>query len=82
MRKSSAEQSVLAALRQVLGRGELSGVDSGTLLFEDLGLDSTSVIELLMLIETETGAEFDTESLELEHFASVGTLTEFVSSHG
>ncbi|OMI40891.1 phosphopantetheine-binding protein [Streptomyces sparsogenes DSM 40356] len=65
-----------------MGRGELSGVDSGTLLFEDLGLDSTSVIELLMLIETETGAEFDTESLELEHFASVGTLTEFVSSHG
>jgi acyl carrier protein len=43
-------------------------------LFHDLGLDSSSALELLMRIEDETGIEFDDDTLEQEHFETVGTL--------
>ncbi|WP_433289819.1 acyl carrier protein [Pseudonocardia sp. CA-142604] len=43
-------------------------------LVDDLGLDSTSALELLMRIEDETGVEFDDDTLEQRHFATVGSL--------
>jgi acyl carrier protein len=43
-------------------------------LFDDLGLDSSSALELLMRIEDETGIEFDDDTLEPQHFETVGTL--------
>ncbi|GAA1314923.1 acyl carrier protein [Pseudonocardia xinjiangensis] len=45
-----------------------------TRLFDDLGLDSTSALELLMRIEDETGIEFDDDTLEQQHFETVGSL--------
>ncbi|MFI5776801.1 acyl carrier protein [Nocardia sp. NPDC051570] len=46
----------------------------GMRLFDDLGLDSTSALELLMRIEDETGIEFDDDTLEQQHFETVGSL--------
>lgn len=43
-------------------------------LVDDLGLDSTSALELLMRIEDETGIEFDDDTLEQRHFATVRSL--------
>jgi acyl carrier protein len=43
-------------------------------LFDDLGLDSSSALELLMRIEDETGIEFDDDALEQRHFETVGSL--------
>jgi acyl carrier protein len=43
-------------------------------LVDDLGLDSTSALELLMRIEDETGIEFDDDTLEQRHFETVGSL--------
>ncbi|MCX5255696.1 acyl carrier protein [Streptomyces canus] len=47
-------------------------------LFDELGLDSTTVLELLMTIEEELEMEFDTDILEQHHFKTVGTLAAFV----
>ncbi|MFE9107480.1 acyl carrier protein [Actinomadura geliboluensis] len=47
-------------------------------LFDELGLDSTTVLGLLMTIEEEIGIEFDTGTLEQHHFETVGTLAAYV----
>ncbi|WP_433331292.1 acyl carrier protein [Spirillospora sp. CA-294931] len=47
-------------------------------LFDELGLDSTTVLGLLMAIEEELDIEFDTDTLEQRHFETVGTLATFV----
>ena len=71
------ETSIVRALSQVLNR-ELTDVSSDTRLFEDLSLDSTSVLELLMVIEEDLGCEFDPDTLEQAHFATIGSLTGYV----
>ncbi|MDL4774216.1 MULTISPECIES: acyl carrier protein [Thermomonosporaceae] len=53
-------------------------IGEGSTLFDELGLDSTTVLGLLMAIEEELGIEFETDSLEQHHFESVGTLAAFV----
>jgi acyl carrier protein len=67
-----------AALGNVLG-DELPEITEGTRLFE-LGLDSTSVLELLLYLEDELGLEIDPENLLMEHFESVSSLADFVST--
>ncbi|WP_330240995.1 acyl carrier protein [Streptomyces sp. NBC_00525] len=68
---------IIAALTQVLKR-DLPEANGDTRLFDDLGLDSTSVLELLMAIEDELSLEFDTDTLEQHHFESVGSLAGYV----
>ncbi|WP_304452948.1 acyl carrier protein [Nocardiopsis sp. YSL2] len=50
-----------------------------TRLFDDLGLDSTNVLEMLVELETEMDIEFDTDSLEFGHFETVESLAAFVT---
>ncbi|WP_446750374.1 acyl carrier protein [Streptomyces sp. AC1-42T] len=69
------------SLGQVLNR-DLEPGDDSPRLFDDLGLDSTSVLELLMRLEDELGIEFDTDSLEQHHFENVGTLADYVIEQG
>ncbi len=75
------QQAVIRSLAKVLG-SELSGATTQTRLFEDLALDSTSVLELLMAIEEELGVEFDPDTLEMQHFATIGSLSEYVHAAG
>ncbi|MFE5729540.1 acyl carrier protein [Streptomyces sp. NPDC056528] len=49
-------------------------------LFEDLALDSTSVIELLMALEDTVGLEIDPDELEPDVFATVGSLADYVAA--
>ncbi len=67
-----------AALGNVLDN-ELPEITESTRLFE-LGLDSTSVLELLLQLEDALGQEFDNESLQMSDFETVGTLAGFVST--
>jgi acyl carrier protein len=46
-------------------------------LFEDLALDSTSVIELLMSLEDTIGLEIDSDELGPEVFETVGSLADY-----
>src|SRR5262249_35369874 len=63
----SIVSSVAAALARVLGR-DAATVTPSSRLFDDLGLDSTSVLELLLELEDELGVEFDADTLEQHHF--------------
>lgn len=66
------------ALAQVLDR-PLPELTEDSKLFEELGLDSTGVLEMLMLIEESLGTEFESEGFQMSHFHSVGALADFVS---
>ncbi|MFE6687035.1 acyl carrier protein [Streptomyces sp. NPDC057743] len=68
-----------AALSEVLER-EVTGLTEATRLFEDLHLDSTSVLELLMALEDAMGLEVDPEDLDMDDFATVGTLLTYLES--
>ncbi|MEU5551816.1 MULTISPECIES: acyl carrier protein [unclassified Micromonospora] len=72
--------SVRTALAAVLKR-DVATITPDTRLFDDLGLDSTSVLELLLELENELGAEFDPDDLEQRHFETVTTLSEYVNEH-
>lgn len=68
---------IINALTQVLDY-ELPEMTEKSKLFDELGLDSTGVFELMMQLEESLDVEFDTDSLEMGHFETVGTLADFV----
>ena len=64
----------------------VTGSDVGELrpeqrLFDDLGFDSTSVIDLVMRLEDEAQIEIDPSDLTGEIFNTVGTLAAYLDSH-
>jgi acyl carrier protein len=69
--------AIVAALCEVLGQ-DLADATEETRLFDDLGLDSTSVLGLLMALEDTMDMQVDPESLEQRHLESIGALAEFV----
>ncbi|MGW1162872.1 acyl carrier protein [Streptomyces sp. NPDC002513] len=73
------EKDVIEVLEKVLGK-DLPEATGQTRLFEDLSLDSTAALEVLMAIEENLGIAFDPESLEPEHLNTVGHLTAFIRS--
>lgn len=72
---------VREALRVVLEKEDLGPVEADTKLFEDLQLDSTSVIELLMLLEDSLGLDIDPDELEPDVFETFGSLTAYALEH-
>ncbi|ARQ68469.1 acyl carrier protein [Streptomyces marincola] len=77
MSEQSVVPAIEAALSEVLER-EVTGLTPDVRLFEDLHLDSTSVLELLMALEDAVGISVDPENLDMDDFTSVGTLTAYV----
>lgn len=75
--RAAIRERVVEALSSVLGR-ELADVDDSTRLFDDLNLDSTSVLGMLMELEDKVGMEVDADELEPEHLETVGALTDFI----
>jgi acyl carrier protein len=67
------------ALSAVLNR-EITGLRQDARLFEDLALDSTSVIELLMSLEDTIDLEIDPDELGPEVFKTVGSLTDYIEA--
>ncbi|AQU65081.1 MULTISPECIES: acyl carrier protein [Streptomyces] len=70
--------AIVVALSEVL-RKELTDVTEETRLFDDLSLDSTSVLGLLMALEDALDIEVDPESLEQSHLESVGALAGYIA---
>lgn len=77
--RSHLQALVIKALEAVLNK-DLSDAGPQTKLFEELGLDSTSVLELLMTLEDDHGIEVDPETLEPEHLETVAAVCEFISA--
>ncbi|MFD5649187.1 MULTISPECIES: phosphopantetheine-binding protein [unclassified Streptomyces] len=74
-------QEVISAiekgLAEVLER-EITELTEDTRLFDDLRLDSSSVLELLLLVEDSTGAAVDPETLDIDHLRSVRSFADYV----
>lgn len=71
-------EKIELSLTEVLRRG-VSGAED-TRLVEDLQMDSTSVLELLMALEDNLGFEVDPESLKMDDFKTIGTLADYVAA--
>jgi acyl carrier protein len=72
-------ESIILALSTLLSCPAAS-LHEDTRLFDDLGLDSSVALEVLLELEDRFEIEFDPETLEHRHFESVGSLTEYVVS--
>jgi acyl carrier protein len=79
MTRSEILEHLRTALSSVLNR-EVEELRPEQRLFEDLALDSTSVIELLMSLEDTVGLEIDPDELVPEVFETVGSLTDYIEA--
>jgi acyl carrier protein len=80
MNRSSIAADILRVLSEVLER-DASGFSDDTRIFEDLHLDSTLVLELLMALEDNVGLEVDPENLDMADFKTIGTLSDYVAKN-
>ncbi|HKN52901.1 MAG TPA: acyl carrier protein [Amycolatopsis sp.] len=80
MDRTKILEAITDALGEVLQR-ELLEISPETRLFEDLHLDSTSILSLLMALEDRTGVEVDPETLEMDTFRTIETLAAYVESN-
>jgi acyl carrier protein len=72
--------SVLESSIAEVRKEEVTSLSEDTRLLEDLHLDSTSILELLMSLEDALNIEIDAQSLSMDDFATVGTLANYVST--
>jgi acyl carrier protein len=79
MTRQEIVSAITVALGEVLQR-DVDGVTEDTRLFEDLNLDSTTIIELLMALEDVLGILVDPDTLEPDHFTTVGALADYVTT--
>jgi acyl carrier protein len=82
MDNAVTRDALTGSIGTVLGRvlkTELPPLTEDVRLMEDLNLDSTSVLELLLEIEDELGVQIDVEGIEQKDFATVGTLADLVT---
>lgn len=74
---------IASALHEVLQYDQahaLPELTEDTRLFDDLGLESASVLELLMIIEDTMGIEVDANELDIDDLRSVRSFADFVQS--
>lgn len=71
--------AVRKGLSEVLNK-DVSEANEGVRLFDELGLDSSSALELLITIEEILDVQFDADELEMTHFETVGSLADFVAA--
>ncbi|MFG2875415.1 phosphopantetheine-binding protein [Streptomyces sp. NPDC048337] len=71
-------RAIEKALAEVLER-EVTELSEDTGLFDDLRLDSSSVLELLLLVEDGTGAVVDPEQLDIDHLRTVRSFADYVA---
>ncbi|KAF4406776.1 MULTISPECIES: acyl carrier protein [Streptomyces] len=75
--RTKAVETIASALAEVLGH-DLPDLTEDSRLFDQVGLDSSGVFELLMALEEAFSIELDTDNLEMSHFESVRTLADFL----
>ncbi|BFP54828.1 acyl carrier protein [Streptomyces griseus] len=77
MNDNTIVAQVETALSEVLER-EVTGLTEDIRLFEDLHLDSTSVMEMLMELEDSMKIVIDPENLDMDDFQTIATLTGYL----
>jgi acyl carrier protein len=85
MENAMEREQLTGSIGTVLGRvlkTDLPDLTEQVRLMEDLNLDSTSVLELLLEIEDELGIQIDVEGIEQKDFATLGSLADLVTRQG
>ena len=77
MERGAVIAGIEQALTDVLQR-ELPSISEDLRLFDDLNMDSTSALELLMALEDTIGVEIDAENLDMDDFRTIGTLADYL----
>ena len=73
-------EGICEVLPRVLRR-EVTGASEDSTLMEALGMTSTSALELILELEELMEREISIEDLGREHFATVGTLADYVAGN-
>ncbi|GAB7046497.1 acyl carrier protein [Catenuloplanes indicus] len=79
MERTRVLAAIQDALAEVLQRDDIQ-ITEETRLFEDLHLDSTSVLTLLMALEDALGIEADPEALDMDDFRTVHTFANWIGA--
>jgi acyl carrier protein len=79
MNRQEIVATVQAALNQVLER-KVTHLPEETRLSEDMHLDSTSILELMLALEDTAGISVDPETLDMDDFTSVKTLANYLQA--
>lgn len=77
MERKDVATALEAALTEVLER-PVSDLRGDVQLFDDLHLDSTTMLEMLMAMEDSIGLVVDPEELNVDDFESVDTFINYV----
>jgi acyl carrier protein len=77
MERGEVIAGITRALADVLQR-ELPALTEDVRLFDDLNMDSTTALELIMTLEDTIGVEIDAENLSMDDFQTVGTLADYL----
>lgn len=77
MERGDVIAGIERALADVLQR-ELPALAEDVRLFDDLNMDSTTALELLMTLEDTIGVEIDAENLSMDDFQTIGTLADYL----
>lgn len=80
VRREQVVESICDVLPRVLKR-EVTGASEDSTLMEALGMTSTSALELILELEELMEREISIEDLGREHFATVGTLADYVGGN-
>jgi len=77
MRRTVLEDLVMAQISEVSGNA-ITDINHGTLLENDLGLDSLDAVEITMNLEKELGISIDDEDIAQMKSWRVGTLIDYL----
>jgi acyl carrier protein len=73
-------ETICDLLPRVLKR-EVSGASQATTLMDDLGMSSTTGLELVLELEDRLEREISVEDLGRDNFETVGTLADYVAGN-
>ncbi len=79
MNRQEMVATIEAALSEVLER-KVTNLTEETRLSEDMHLDSTSILELMLSLEDAVGTSVDPETLDMDDFKSVKTLANYLEA--
>jgi acyl carrier protein len=80
MNKKIINEKICGLIKQSELLRNAESITEDSLLYEEYGLDSASVIELVVMIEEEFGFEFEATALNLKNFTTVSKISDYITS--
>jgi acyl carrier protein len=74
-------ESIHVVVPKVLSLDAAVELSEQTRLMEDLGMSSTTTLELMLELEDALDVQIDVEEIEPSDLASLGALADFIAAH-